>query len=438
MKVALHTLGCKVNFAETSQLSEKLEQMGYEITDFGNPADVILINTCSVTNNADVEARKLFRRTKRQNPKAFLGVLGCYAQLKPEEIGKMEEVDAVFGQREKFRIPSLINEALGLEKTQMNVSCIDDLPFDEATTYDNDSRTRAFIKLQDGCNYKCAFCTIPLARGRSRSMPFDMIQKQIQKVVDGGYKEAVISGINLGDYKVKTGERFIDVVKLIDNMDVDLRVRISSIEPNLLNSQVIDVVSKSKKFCKHFHIPLQSGSPEILKMMRRRYKADYYADLVHRIKEQIPECGIGVDVIVGFPGETDKHFQETYDLLESLPVSYFHVFTYSERDNTDAANMENPVPKEIRKQRTKLLRALSEKKKNEFYKEQIGQIRTVIPETYSSKTMTWSAWTENYVRVSLFAPMNIDKAPIKVKITGFNKGKVLAEPLELKENLISA
>jgi threonylcarbamoyladenosine tRNA methylthiotransferase MtaB len=425
--ISLHTLGCKVNHAETSQLREKFEGLGYTIAEFGQPSDIVLINTCSVTNNADVEARKVFRRTKRQNPNAFLGVLGCYAQLKPDEVAAIDEVDAVFGQREKFRIPSLLHDMLGGEKTQSSVSCIDDLPFDEATTYDNESRTRAFIKLQDGCNYHCSFCTIPLARGASRSMPFDRVKAQFEKVAEGGYREAVISGINLGDYSTPDGKTFTDVVRLIDSLDLDLRVRISSIEPNLLNDEIIDIVANSNIFVPHFHIPLQSGSQELLRKMKRRYKATYYRDLIHRIKDKMPDSGIGVDVIVGFPGESDGHFLTTFDFLDALPVSYLHAFTYSERDNTAAAKMPGVVPVEKRKKRTNLLRKLSDRKKLAFYKSQTGTIRTVLPETFNQAEGSWLAWTENYVRVKFPGSESIKNEWTKLEITGIEGDKAMGK-----------
>ena len=417
MKVALHTLGCKVNFAETAQLRDKFEDMGYEVTDFGNKADIILINTCSVTNNADVEARKLIRRAKRQSPDAFLGVMGCYAQLKPQEVASITGVDGVFGQREKFRVPSLIHDMLGGEQTQVNVSCIDDLPFDGAVTTDNELRTRAFFKMQDGCNYFCTFCTIPYARGGSRSMEIEKIPEHINKIIESGYKEVVISGINLGDYTAPTGEKFKDVVRLIDSMNIDLRVRISSIEPNLLNDDILNTVTDSKIFCPHFHIPLQSGSPEILKKMRRRYKVEFYHDLIYKIKDKIPDCGIGVDVIVGFPGETEEHFRHTYDLLAELPVTYLHAFTYSERDNTPAASLPDSVPVNIRKERTRALRELSKIKQKNFYLSQIGKILTVIPETYIADEGMWKSWSENYVRVKFEADENIARGFHRVKIT---------------------
>lgn len=431
MKVALHTLGCKVNYAETAALKDKFEQLGYSFTEFGNQADIILINTCSVTNNADVEARKIIRRAKRQSPHAFLGVMGCYAQLKPQEVAAIEGVDAVFGQREKFRVPSLVNQLLGKEQTQVNVSCIEDLPFDVALTTDNELRTRAFLKLQDGCDYFCTFCTIPYARGSSRSIPFHLIPEQIQKIVASGYKEVVISGINLGDYSTPDGKNFGDVVELLDSMKHDLRIRISSIEPNLLTDRIMSIVAASDVFCPHFHIPLQSGAPEILKKMKRRYKASYYHELLYKIKEKIPNCGIGIDVIVGFPGETDEHFKQTYELLDELPASYFHVFTYSERDNTPAAAYPNSVPIHIRKERTSILRELSLTKQRSFYSGRIGKIVTVLPESYDNETKTWKSWSENYVRVKFGSSEDLPKDFIKVMVESVHGdyafGSVLAD-----------
>lgn len=409
MKVSLHTLGCKVNYAETAQLISKFEELGYEITEFGKESDIIIINTCSVTNNADIEARKIIRRAKRNSPNAFLGVMGCYAQLKPQEVAKIEGVDGVFGQREKFRIPSLIHSYLNGEKTQLNVSCIEDLPFESALTTDNELRTRAFLKIQDGCNYFCSFCTIPYARGRSRSIDFSLLPKQFEKIVQSGYKEVVISGINLGDYKSKDGENFTDVVRLISQLNYDLRVRISSIEPNLLNDDIIDIVANSPNFCKHFHIPLQSGSAEILRKMKRRYKPEYYYNLIEKINRKIPNCGIGIDVIVGFPGETEEKFLETYEFLEKLRFSYLHVFTYSERDNTPAVKYPNPVPINERKKRTNILRNLSLTKKKQFYSKQIGKTLVVIPETYDKSNNTWKSWSDNYVRVKFNATENLNK-----------------------------
>jgi threonylcarbamoyladenosine tRNA methylthiotransferase MtaB len=427
MKVALHTIGCKVNFAETSQLREKFEMLGYDITENNTESDIIVFNTCTVTNKADADARKLIRRAGRDNPDAFIAVTGCYAQMKPEDVAKIEGVSAVFGQKEKFQIPNLISNLKNKDKTQLEVSCADNIPFDFATTYENENRTRGFIKLQDGCDYFCSFCTIPYARGRSRSMNFNSIRRQFEKLKDAGYKEVIISGINLGTYKAPTGENFTDVVRLIDTFDMGIRVRISSIEPNLLNDDIIEVVSKSDVFVPHFHIPLQSGSDEILKKMRRKYNSEYYKELILKINKKIPDVCIGVDVIVGFPGETDELFLETYNLLKSLPVSYLHVFTYSEREGTKAAAMTHKVPERIRKGRTIKLRELSDEKKKAFYKSQNGKIKMVIPETYDKKTGTYTGWTENYVRVKFIAAEGIENILTPIKLREINEDIVLSE-----------
>ncbi len=427
MKISFHTLGCKVNYAETQQIQEKFELMGYEVTEFGSPSDIVLINTCTVTNNADSEAGKLIRRARRVSPNAFLGVFGCFAQLKPEEILQNLPVDAVFGQKEKFKIPDLVTEMMNGNATQNNVSCIDDLKFDAALTSDNSERTRAFLKMQDGCNYNCTFCTIPLARGNSRSMAYEDISDYFHKIVKNGYKEVVISGINLGDYKTREGKRFVDVVKLIDKLDLDLRVRISSIEPNLLTDEIIEIVAESKIFCPHFHIPLQSGSDEILKKMKRRYNSNFYSDLIYKIKAKIPQCGIGVDVISGFPGESSSHYDETYNFISKLPVTYLHTFTYSERADTPAIDFPDSVPMKIRKQRTKDLRILSDNKRIEFMKNELSQIRTVIPESKIENTNIWRGWTENYIRVHFESEDDVFSKFKKVKLNTFNNENAIGE-----------
>lgn len=422
MKVELHTIGCKVNFAETSQLREKFEQLGYEINENGDESDIVLFNTCTVTNKADADARKLIRRAKRKNPNAFIAVTGCYAQLKADEISKIEGVSAVFGQKEKAHIPGIISGLLKKESTQVEVSCADNIPFDFATTYDNESRTRGFLKMQDGCDYFCSFCTIPYARGRSRSMPFESIKRQFEKLQESGYTEVVISGINLGTYEAPTGENFTDVVKLIDSFDMGIRVRISSIEPNLLTDEILKTCNNSNVFVPHYHIPLQSGSNEILKKMRRKYKAIDYENLIYKVKDLNEDCAVGADVIVGFPGETDEHFQETYDMLNSLPISYLHVFTYSEREGTKAEKMLPKIPERIRKERTLMLRDLSDKKKKVFYDSQINKTKYVIPETYDENTGTYVGWTENYVRTRFESEKLESKKPIPVKLIE-NKGE---------------
>jgi len=416
MNISFYTLGCKLNYAETSTLREQFESAGHSIVEFGKPTDAVIINTCTVTENADSECRKIIRRALRSSPNAFVGVTGCYAQLQPEEIASIEGVDAVFGSKEKFSIHNIIKEFHKIETPQIHVSDLAEVEFVESFSSDNDSRSRAFLKLQDGCNYNCSFCTIPLARGASRSMKFADITQRINSIIQAGFHEIVLSGINLGDYQAAEGEKFIDILRLIDSQSPKARFRISSIEPNLLTSEIIDFVAQSQRIVPHFHIPLQSGSPEILKKMRRRYKSEYYQSLIHTIKSKIPHCCIGVDVIVGFPGETDSHFEETFQFLHELPVSYLHVFTYSERENTPAAMYPDKVLPATRKQRTNRLRTLSAKKKNEFYRSQIGTTHTVIPESFNPGTNLWIGWTENYIRTEFSASPSLLQVPILIKL----------------------
>lgn len=448
MNVAFYTLGCKLNYAETSQLQHLFEKEGHRVVPFGAAdasIDAVIINTCTVTENADRECRQIVRRALRHSPQAFVGVTGCYAQLQPEEIASIEGVDAVFGAKEKFQIPALVPEFRKLDTPRRFVSELDDdLYFVEAHSAENDSRTRAFLKLQDGCNYKCSFCTIPLARGKSRSIDFGAIAQQVQALEDAGYHEIVLSGINIGDYKATTGERFADVVRLLDERgraqnernaqnaqnEARARLRISSIEPNLLTQEIVDMVARSSVFCPSFHIPLQSGSAEILRMMRRRYKVEHYRDLVRRIKAAMPHAAIGVDVIVGFPGETDAHFEETFRLLHELPISYLHVFSYSERENTPAAEYSAQglkVPMHIRAERSKRLRSLSAKKKLEFYASQCGSVHTVIPET-RNEAGRWLGWTENYVRVEFATQIESTDA----ESTSTGASTILQKPVQVR------
>lgn len=416
MNISFYTLGCKLNYAETSTLREQFESAGHSIVEFGEPTDAVIINTCTVTENADSECRKIIRRTLRTSPNAFVGVTGCYAQLQPEEIASVEGVDAVFGSKEKFSILKIFNEFQKLGTPQIYVSDLEEVEFVESYSSDNDSRNRAFLKLQDGCNYNCSFCTIPLARGESRSMNFADIMPRINTIIRAGFNEIVLSGINLGDYTAPTGEKFIDVLRLINSCAPQARFRISSIEPNLLTSEIIDLVAGSDVIVPHFHIPLQSGSPEILKKMRRRYKVEYYQSLIHEIKSKIPHCCIGVDVIVGFPGEDDGHFEETFQFLHELPVSYLHVFTYSERENTPAAIYSPKVPPAARKERTNRLRVLSAMKKREFYHLQVGTTHTIIPEFYNTEKNLWIGWTENYVRTEFSAPPSLLQVPMLIRL----------------------
>ncbi|MDR3628079.1 MAG: tRNA (N(6)-L-threonylcarbamoyladenosine(37)-C(2))-methylthiotransferase MtaB [Ignavibacteriaceae bacterium] len=398
-KVALHTLGCKLNFSETSTIGNQFLNHGFQIVDFKETADVYIFNTCSVTENAERECRQLVRRALRQNPDAFVAVTGCYAQLRPEEISKIHGVDAVLGTIEKFKLFSLIEDFQKKSLACIYVSPLQELnEFGAAHSTDADTRTRAFFKIQDGCDYKCSFCTIPMARGKSRSMNPDEVISDFKKLVDAGYKEIILTGVNVGDYGKAFSTNLYNVLLKMVQVPGDFRIRISSIEPNLLSDDIINLTADSEKMCRHFHIPLQSGSPDILKLMQRRYKADYYSSLIYKLKNKIPDIGIGVDVIVGFPGETEEHFLQTYNFLKDLPVSYLHVFTYSERPDTKAITMPGQVDVAGRRKRNNMLRILSDKKKNEFYNGMIGKELEVLFEEPDDNGIV-KGFSSNYVRV---------------------------------------
>ena len=401
---AFHTLGCKLNFAETSTIARQLTGAGYEKVSFDDQAHVYVINTCSVTENADRECKFHVKRAMKANPEGLVVIVGCYAQLKPEEISAIEGVDLVLGAKEKFNILSYLDD---LQKTE-NHGLIHSCEIDEADffigSYSIGDRTRAFLKVQDGCDYKCTYCTIPLARGISRSDTIENVVKNAKEIAGKGIKEIVLTGVNIGDYgKGEFGNKkhehtFLDLISELDQVEGIERIRISSIEPNLLKDESIDLVSKSRSFVPHFHIPLQSGSDDLLKLMKRRYLTKLYSDRIHKIREVMPDSCIGVDVIVGFPGETEEKFHETYNFLNELPISYLHVFTYSERENTEAAEMAGVVPVPERKKRNKMLRILSEKKKMAFYQTQIGKTLPVLWE-HEDKDGIMFGFTENYVRV---------------------------------------
>ncbi len=427
MRISYYNIGCKVNFADMSKLQELFESRGHITVPYGEEADAVFINTCTVTNNADSDARKIIRKTRRNLPDAYIGVMGCYAQLKPNEIAAIEGVNGVFGTKEKFDIPDIIESYKKESDACVYASDMTDLAFTASSSLENKERTRVFMKLQDGCDYRCTYCTIPLARGMSRSMPFDQVKSEFEQVAATGAKEIIISGINLAEYKADTGEKFEDLVRLIDTFDFGIRVRISSLEPNKAKKSLVDLLKSSKNFCPHFHIPLQSGSAEILKKMKRRYSIEFFEEVITNIHNSIEDVCIGNDVIVGFPGETDKHFQETYNLIESLPISYLHVFTYSERDNTPAASFEGVVPMNVRKERTNILRELSERKLDAFYDSQIGKEKIVLPESFNPDTGMWSGWTENYVRVTFREAGTLEKAFYKVKLTHRHGSKIYAE-----------
>lgn len=403
--VAFQTLGCKLNFSETSTLARKFVAAGYERVPFEMKADVYVINTCSVTDNADKKFKSLARQTRQRNPNAYLIAVGCYAQLQPEELAKEDSVDLVLGAKEKFDIISYLTDLSRPEQTQVHACSIEETDT-YVGSYAIGERTRAFLKVQDGCDYKCTYCTIPQARGISRSDTLENIISQAKEIVRQNIKEIVLTGVNIGDYgKGEFGNKkhehtFLELVQALDEVEGIDRFRISSIEPNLLSEELINFVAASKRFVPHFHIPLQSGNNEILGQMRRRYQRELYVDRVNQIKRLMPDACIGVDVIVGFPGESDQHFLDTYSFLVDLPVSYLHVFSYSERPNTPAASMQNQVPKAVRQKRSKMLRGLSAKKRHAFYESQLQKTKTILFEA-ENKEGYIQGFTENYVKVRM-------------------------------------
>jgi threonylcarbamoyladenosine tRNA methylthiotransferase MtaB len=400
-KVAFYTLGCKLNYSETSTISRMFEAKGYEKVEFEQNPDIFIINTCSVTDNADKKCKKIVKEAKKISPNSYVTIIGCYAQLKPKEIAEIEGVDAVLGAAEKFRLIELLDGFSKEQETKVLASEIQQADiFNNA--YSMHDRTRTFLKVQDGCNYGCAFCTIPLARGKSRSDSMENILQSAWEIASSEVKEVVLTGVNIGDFGIQQGkrkEKFADLVMALDKIKGIERFRISSIEPNLLTNEIIEFVSSSERFVPHFHIPLQSGSNTILRSMGRRYLRELYEDRVNKIKNLMPHCCIGVDVIVGFPGETDELFLETYNFLNELDISYLHVFTYSERANTRAVEMDGIVPMKKRNERSKMLRILSEKKKRKFYEENLGKTYNVLFEE-DIENGQMHGFTENYIRVS--------------------------------------
>ena len=402
-KVAFYTLGCKLNFSETSTIARDLVEEGFERVDFSEIADMYVINTCSVTENADKRFKSIVKQAQKSNPNAFVAAIGCYAQLKPEELAAVDGVDLVLGATEKFKIADYVNDLSKNDFGQVHSCEIEEADF-YVGSYAIGDRTRAFLKVQDGCDYKCTYCTIPLARGISRSDTLQNVLKNAAEISSKGIKEIVLTGVNIGDYgKGEFGNKkhehtFLDLVKALDRVEGIHRLRISSIEPNLLKNETIDFVAQSNSFVPHFHIPLQSGSDAILKLMSRRYLTHLYVDRVKKIREVMPDACIGVDVIVGFPGETEAHFLETYNFLNELDISYLHVFTYSERDNTRATELAGVVPKKVRNKRSKMLRGLSVKKRRAFYEGQLGKTRTVLYEAENNEGYI-HGFTENYVKV---------------------------------------
>ena len=402
--VAFHTLGCKLNFSETSTLSRHLEGQGFVKKEFEDEADVYVINTCSVTDNADKECRQLVRRIQRKAPESLVVITGCYAQLKPKEISQIPGVDLVLGAAEKFNLATHLRELTKGDSAKISSCDIEDVSGFNSSWSVND-RTRTFLKVQDGCDYTCSFCTIPMARGKSRSDNIANVVRNAEELAQGGVKEIVLTGVNLGDFgkgpdgAKKSEENFFDLIQQLEDVEGIERYRISSIEPNLLTEDIIAFVAGSRKFMPHFHIPLQSGSNEILGLMRRRYKRELYAERVAKIKSLMPHCAIGVDVIVGFPSESDAHFKETFDFLHTLDVSYLHVFTYSERDNTAALDLKPVVPVHVRHERNKALRNLSYMKMQHFTAQHAGETRKVLFEGHEKAGMM-EGYTDNYIRIS--------------------------------------
>ena len=402
-KVAFYTLGCKLNFSETSTIARNFTQEGFDRVEFEDVADIYVINTCSVTDNADKQFKQVVKKAMKLNAKAFVAAIGCYAQLKPEELAAVDGVDLVLGASEKFKITDYINDLSKNDMGEVHSCEISEADF-YVGSYSIGDRTRAFLKVQDGCDYKCTYCTIPLARGISRSDELQNVLDNAAEISKQNIKEIVLTGVNIGDYgKGEFGNKkhehtFLELVQALDEVEGIERLRISSIEPNLLRNETIEFVAQSRTFVPHFHIPLQSGSNDILKKMKRRYLREIYTERVAKIREVMPHACIGVDVIVGFPGESDEHFLETYHFLNDLDISYLHVFTYSERDNTEAALMDNVIPTNVRSKRSKMLRGLSVKKRRAFYESQLGTNRKVLFESENREGYI-HGFTENYVRV---------------------------------------
>ena len=434
-KVALHTLGCKLNFSETSTIGSEFLNRGFSVVDLKEKADVYLFNTCTVTENAERECRQLVRRALRNNPDAFIIVTGCYAQLRPEEIAAIDGVDAVLGSNEKFELFSILQkfEKKGLACIQ--VSPTEDLNyFGPASSTEADSRTRAFLKIQDGCDYNCSFCTIPLARGNSRSQPSEQLIQSFTNLVEQGYKEIILTGVNVGDYGKNENTSLLNLLQKLIKIVGEFRIRISSIEPNLLTDDLIDLAASSEKICNHFHIPLQSGSSRILKAMQRRYTIQDYEELIYKLNHHIKNVGIGVDVIVGFPGETEEDFIHTHNFLRDLPISYLHVFTYSERPDTKAINLPGSVDVVERRRRNNILRILSEKKRSQFYESMLGKELNVLFETERVKN-SMLGFSSNYVRICNEYDEELTNRLTKVEIKGIEKGMCYGNILDIKNSI---
>ena len=420
-RVAFRTLGCKLNFSETSTIARTFTDKGYKKVNFEDGADIYVINTCTVTDNADKKCRKIIRDAGKYTENPYIIIVGCYAQLKPKEISEIPGVNLVLGANEKFRLLDYLNDLEAVSSSKVFAAGIEETN-EFHISYSLNDRTRTFLKVQDGCDYSCTFCTIPLARGKSRSDTIEHVVSSAIEIAEKGVKEIVLTGVNTGDFGILNGERqdrFIDLIRELDKVDGVIRFRISSIEPNLLTNEVIDFVAESKKFVPHFHIPLQSGSDKILKLMSRRYLRDLYEDRINRIKAIIPDCGIGVDVIVGFPGETHIDFLNSYQFINNLNISYLHIFTYSERANTPAIDMEGCVSSRERKERSGKLRSLSIKKRRHFYQQRMGSVKEVLFEK-DIEEGNIHGFTGNYIRVGIPSDPLLINQLVKVRLTGIN------------------
>lgn len=415
-RVSLHTLGCKLNFAETASIGKQFRDRGYTLVDFSEPSDVFVLNTCSVTERADRECRQLIRRVRRRSPDTYVIVIGCYAQLRPDEIQSIDGVDLILGAKEKFNVFDFAHTEVKESEPRVHVSEISEVDTcGRATSVDSSDRTRAFLKIQDGCDYSCSFCTIPLARGGSRNIPAGEILSQAVQIVSQGYKEIVLTGVNVGDYGSKNGSNLLSLLRDLVTIAGLERIRISSVEPNLLKEDLLGYWLSEPKLCKHFHIPLQSGSDTILASMKRRYRTDTYAMRIERIKSVRPDACVGADVLVGYPGETPTLFEETYRYLRDLPLSYLHVFTYSERPSTTAIALEGRIERQERAERSERLRMLSFRKRRTFHESFVGKTVSVLFEQEEEEQL-WSGFTEQYVRVVSRSPESVDNQIHRVTI----------------------
>lgn len=431
MRVALTTLGCKLNATETSAIERRFAAMGHDIVEYGQPADLLVVNTCTVTEAADVECRKVVRKGLRAAPEARVVVTGCYAQLKPDAVLSIDGVSAVVGTASKISIPEMADTIMQSPVPLRMVPPLNGQTlFAPARSSRVNTRTRAFLKVQDGCDYSCSFCTIPKARGPSRVMTLSDVRQELTAIAREGFHECVVSGINLGEYADAGGSRMIDLLHMIEAMDLPYRVRLGSIEPNTISDGIIEFLASSRTIVPHFHIPLQSGSDEILRRMRRRYNPTMYRSVVEKIIGRIPDAAVGIDVITGFPGETDHHARQTEQFLADLPWAYLHVFTYSERADTDATLMGGSVDVATRRERTRRLRQMSQQRTIEFHRANIGHVRTFLPEGYEAEYGCWTGWTENHVAVRLPGEPEMQKRPIRVRLVCEDGAALRAEVLD--------